>query len=672
MCFWKQVYTQPSNGIGIRKPSTCGWRGLSHPSHLDRGGSHTVDIRNRAEHNKTSTGFRLRFKQLEVLSTVYDEHTIEYAYDNLSRLREARYNPGTNVDAIDADLLRWYKYSFDLTGNRRTEEVWVNNSLITDITYDYNGANQLIDDGTYTYEYDANGNLRYKKLTGTPVEEYIWNRANRLVTWDNGTAADLLNYSYDGLNNRISRSLGTTSPTVTKYLLDLQPGLSVVLAATEDTDVTRYVHGPMGIHAQEDPAGAWSWMVQDGLGSVRGVVDNSVAVDEVRLNDPFGNQVISSPYDYAATVYGFTGELTETVNPLVHLRARDYNPALGVFPSLDPFEGKTCDPMSLNGYSFVTGNPINMVDPSGMFGVSSLIGFVGTSSMPAILSGGLCFGLSLISDRCDICLQTGILGDSGTGYMECLETCERLNRQDALRIYADRLYNCLPEHGIYWELNAPIVRRTDNGDCTLTDRPTDSVNALARLIRYGGASFPEISTTQLMDEISAVLIESTGPTTILTEGRYNPENRDHPLTTLMTGFAASYTSGLQGRDDAHQINHFWAFFNTEVQGGRFWVERADIEHECVHETAKTWDARLSTVAARLGSRAASWSPNQVAQAIENTLKTDFTGYLLSHYYTSPACRHIAVLDLAERGMPWPERVSLYTFGVPEVPDPVMP
>jgi RHS repeat-associated protein len=262
-------------------------------------------------------------------------------YDNLSRLREARYNPGVNVDAADGDLLRRYQYTFDLAGNRTQQIVSVAGTPTT-TNYSYNGANQLTGDGTYTYEYDGNGNLRYKKLTGTPVEEYTWNRANRLVTWDNGTPADLLNYSYDGLNNRISRSLGTTSPTVTKYLLDLQPGLSVVLAATEDTDVTRYVHGPMGIHAQEDPAGAWSWMTQDGLGSVRGVLDNSVALDEIHLYDPFGNQVTGSPYDYAATVYGFTGEPTETVNPLVHLRARDYNSALGVFTALDPFAGRNC------------------------------------------------------------------------------------------------------------------------------------------------------------------------------------------------------------------------------------------------------------------------------------------------------------------------------------------
>jgi hypothetical protein len=49
----------------------------------------------------------------------------------------------------------------------------------------------------------------------------------------------------------------------------------------------------------------------------------------------------------------------------VHLRARDYHPALGVFTALDPFEGVVDRPMSLNGYSWVEGNVPNMTDASG-------------------------------------------------------------------------------------------------------------------------------------------------------------------------------------------------------------------------------------------------------------------------------------------------------------------
>jgi RHS repeat-associated protein len=103
-------------------------------------------------------------------------------------------------------------------------------------------------------------------------------------------------------------------------------------------------------------------MVQDGLGSVRGVVDNTVGVLESRNYDPYG--VGFGATGSIQTSYGFTGEPMDD-NGLLYLRARYYNPAAGVFTALDPFEGMWDDPMSINGYSYVHGDPTNLTDPSG-------------------------------------------------------------------------------------------------------------------------------------------------------------------------------------------------------------------------------------------------------------------------------------------------------------------
>ncbi len=67
----------------------------------------------------------------------------------------------------------------------------------------------------------------------------------------------------------------------------------------------------------------------------------------------------------AQTPFGFTGEPTDQ-NGLVQLRARYYNPMLGVFPSLDPLEGGPMQSQSLNRYAYVQGNPANLTDPSGL------------------------------------------------------------------------------------------------------------------------------------------------------------------------------------------------------------------------------------------------------------------------------------------------------------------
>ncbi len=54
-------------------------------------------------------------------------------------------------------------------------------------------------------------------------------------------------------------------------------------------------------------------------------------------------------------------------NGLIYLRLRFYHPGLGLFLSRDPVEGVLNRPMSLNGYSYVEGNPVNRTDPSGEF-----------------------------------------------------------------------------------------------------------------------------------------------------------------------------------------------------------------------------------------------------------------------------------------------------------------
>jgi RHS repeat-associated protein len=212
-------------------------------------------------------------------------------------------------------------------------------------TYTYNAANQLTGDGTTTYTYDPNGNL----TTGA-----TWDRANRMRSV---AGAD---YAYDGEGRRVRQ---TIAAQVTQYLLDVQPGLSVVLSATQGANVNRYVHGPRGIHAQKDASGAWEWMQQDGLGSVRNIVDNGSNLLWSTNYDPFGNGIgaIGTPQ----TNYGFTGELVDG-GGLLDLRAWRYNTGIGIFASLDPFEGLRDRAMSLNGYSWVEGNTPNAVAPSGL------------------------------------------------------------------------------------------------------------------------------------------------------------------------------------------------------------------------------------------------------------------------------------------------------------------
>ncbi|MEO1644400.1 MAG: RHS repeat-associated core domain-containing protein [Chloroflexota bacterium] len=245
----------------------------------------------------------------------------------MSRLLEADYNEGSTV----------YTYGFDTAGNL------VNKN---GTTRTYNAANQMVNDGTNTLTYDPNGNL-----TNDGGDAYTWDRANRMLSV--GTTS----YAYDGASKRIQQTVGSV---VTDYLNDTQPGLTKLLVQTTGSDTERFVHARRGIHGSEDNAGNWHYYAQDGLGSVRGVVSDVTAVQASQSYDPYGD-----PLGSYGDGFGFTGEQTDA-NGQVYLRARYYNPEMGMFSALDQLEGVLATPSSLNRYAYVQGNPINFTDPSGL------------------------------------------------------------------------------------------------------------------------------------------------------------------------------------------------------------------------------------------------------------------------------------------------------------------
>lgn len=278
-----------------------------------------------------------------------DTTTIDYTYDGLARLIQADYSVGSD-----------YTYAYDLAGNM----VNMNGTTRT-----YNAANQMTTDGINTLTYDANGNL-----TNDGTNAYTWDRANRMLSRGANNS-----YAYDGLGNRVQQ---TVSSVVTDYLLDLQPGLAKVLRESDGTNTTYFTHGPRGIQAQHIPStpstpatwgnvswGHFNWgdtgaaanvvqyHLQDGLGSVRGVVDNNAVLSGLVVYDPYGTP------DVSVDNFGFTGEYTDPTGQL-YLWARYYNPSMGTFTALDPAETR-------NRYAYVSGNPINRRDPSGLFDEST-------------------------------------------------------------------------------------------------------------------------------------------------------------------------------------------------------------------------------------------------------------------------------------------------------------
>lgn len=68
-----------------------------------------------------------------------------------------------------------------------------------------------------------------------------------------------------------------------------------------------------------------------------------------------------------ATSLLYAGEQFDTALQLYYLRARYYDTLTGRFNRTDPFTSNNLDPQSLHKYNYTSGNPINAIDPSGLF-----------------------------------------------------------------------------------------------------------------------------------------------------------------------------------------------------------------------------------------------------------------------------------------------------------------
>lgn len=68
-------------------------------------------------------------------------------------------------------------------------------------------------DGTYNYTYDAEGNLKTRtKIATGKVREFTWDYRNRLTGVTDktgGTVTQQVSYTYDALNQRIAKTVGT-------------------------------------------------------------------------------------------------------------------------------------------------------------------------------------------------------------------------------------------------------------------------------------------------------------------------------------------------------------------------------------------------------------------------------------------------------------------------------
>jgi RHS repeat-associated protein len=270
------------------------------------------------------------------LSMSTPEGNYTYSYDAIYRLT-GEVNPigGT------------YSYTYDAVGNRLS---MTHNGQT--INYVYDAGNKLLQAGNTTFTYDGNGNMVSKTENGQTTT-YVYNYEDKMiqVNLPNGSIV----YSYDHSGKRIAKTAGGVT---IDYYFD---GDDLITEAQGANILAYYTQG-QGLLSQRRNNASYFYHY-DGLGSTKALTDANQNIQNTTKYDAWGSILqssgtITNPYLYVGEL-GYYGDADAGMYLLTQ---RWYNPVVGRFVVRDPLK----PPNQVNFFHYVSDNPIEYTDPSGM------------------------------------------------------------------------------------------------------------------------------------------------------------------------------------------------------------------------------------------------------------------------------------------------------------------
>jgi RHS repeat-associated protein len=217
--------------------------------------------------------------------------------------------------------------------------------------------------------------------------------------------------------------------TLTEYLNDPLniTGYSQVLKQTEtdlktgEVTITTYVIGHQRISQTVEKNGIKTeyYFTFDGHGSTRALTDFIGTIVELYSYDAFGNALGFDPAN-AKTEFLYSGEQFDSKIGQQYLRQRYYAPSTGRFNRLDPFFGDLNDPLSLHKYLYTHDNPVNGIDPNGLFGVVGSLGAFSASiqARTVNLTSTLNRGLAVTTNMYRAIIQASMLANQVQAMMD--------------------------------------------------------------------------------------------------------------------------------------------------------------------------------------------------------------------------------------------------------------
>lgn len=313
-----------------------------------------------------------------------------------------------------------HPYTYDSAHNRTSQGI---------SQHVINHANQVMSTDHAQYSYDANGNRTTKQSDNT-VTHYSYDALDRLTVVEI-PLKQRVSFRYDAIHRRISKqshvwdtetASWTPQPTV-RYLYD---GNREIGTVDEQGQICQLrvlgigIANDVGAAIAMEIDGALYAPIHDHRGSVACLVNAMTGqVAEISRLSAYGEEQLFAgtslePITSANAInpWRFSGKRYDAETDLVLFGRRYYDPALGRWLTRDPL-GKLD---GVNDYAFVHNNPVNRIDPNGLFSLQTL--WTGLSDAALDYVSGLSSGtgelvdllkrdLFFITDISDQALYTG-------------------------------------------------------------------------------------------------------------------------------------------------------------------------------------------------------------------------------------------------------------------------
>ncbi|WP_405715518.1 hypothetical protein OG264_37805 [Streptomyces xanthophaeus] len=269
----------------------------------------------------------------------------------------------------------WTTYSYDMSGNRKTEtKHQAVGGPAADTVRSYSapsaGKHDLLkvtQTGTDAHDelftYDEMGNTKTRTSSTGVTQHLDWDAEGHVKTITQGASVN--SFIYDTTGQRLIRrdSTGTT--------LSLPAGNELKLDKNGKITGTRTYDG---VAIRAGAKLTFTLADHHGSGTTQITADSAQTVSRRKLGI-FGQERGATPANWTGDK-AFVGGTKDADTGLTHIGAREYDPSIGRFVSVDPVMNPSSS-QQLHGYVYASNNPVTLTDATGMQEMDCKLGLCG-------------------------------------------------------------------------------------------------------------------------------------------------------------------------------------------------------------------------------------------------------------------------------------------------------